>query len=102
MDKKIDISQVRQVAKLSRLQLDEETLERFSTQLSAILKYIEKLNEINTDGIEPLAHCLPVSNVFRDDMIKASMGVEKTLSNSPQRDGEFFKVPKIIEETGRF
>jgi aspartyl-tRNA(Asn)/glutamyl-tRNA(Gln) amidotransferase subunit C len=98
MGKKIDQSQVRKVAKLSRLDLSEEEIEEFTGQLSAILDYVAKMNELDTTGIEPLAHCLPISNVFREDVAKESLGTEKTLANAPQRDGEFFKVPKILEE----
>jgi aspartyl-tRNA(Asn)/glutamyl-tRNA(Gln) amidotransferase subunit C len=98
MEKKIDQAQVRKVAKLSRLDLTEEEIEEFTGQLSAILDYVAKMNELDTTGVEPLAHCLPISNVFRDDCVKESLGTEKTLVNAPQRDGEFFKVPKILDE----
>ncbi len=98
MGKKIDQSQVRKVAKLSRLDLSEEEIKEFTGQLSAILDYVAKMNELDTTGIEPLAHCLPISNVFREDVVKESLGTEKTLANAPQRDGAFFKVPKILEE----
>ncbi len=98
MEKKIDQAQVRKVAKLSRLDLTEEEIEEFTGQLSAILDYVEKMNELDTTNIEPLAHCLPISNIFREDKVKESLGTEKTLANAPQRDGEFFKVPKILDE----
>ncbi|UCC97257.1 MAG: Asp-tRNA(Asn)/Glu-tRNA(Gln) amidotransferase subunit GatC [Phycisphaerales bacterium] len=98
MANKIDEVQVRRVARLSRLDLTEAEVEEFTDQLSAILDYVEKMNELDTEGIEPLAHCLPISNVFRDDCIVESLGTEKTLANAPQRDGEFFKVPKILDE----
>jgi aspartyl-tRNA(Asn)/glutamyl-tRNA(Gln) amidotransferase subunit C len=94
----IDEKQVRAVAKLSRLDLTDAEVQVFSRQLSAILEYIEKLNELDTTNVEPLAHCLPISNVFREDEVKESLGVEKTLANAPQRDDEFFKVPKILDD----
>jgi len=97
--KKIDQAQVRKVAKLSRLELTEAEVEEFTGQLSAILDYMEKMNELDTTNVEPLAHCLPISNVFRDDCVKESLGTEKTLSNAPQRDGQFFKVPKILDDS---
>lgn len=97
MVRKIDQAQVRKVAKLSRLELTEAEVEEFTGQLSAILDYVEKMNQLNTDDVEPMAHCLPISNVFRRDEIKESLGTEKTLANAPQRDGEFFKVPKILD-----
>jgi len=95
--KKIDEAQVRKVAKLSRLELTEAEVEEFTGQLGAILDYMEKMNELDTTNVEPLAHCLPISNVFRDDVVKESLGTEKTLANAPQRDEEFFKVPKILD-----
>ena len=98
MDKKIDAEQVRKVAKLARLDLSESEVEEFSGQLSAILKYVEKMNELDTENVQPLAHCLDVSNVLREDVAGESLGVEKTLANAPQRDNEFFKVPKILDD----
>jgi len=99
MEKKIDQSQVRKVAKLSRLELTDSEVKEFTGQLSAILDYVEKMNELDTENVEPLAHCLPVSNVFREDSVKESLGTENTLANAPQRDGEFFKVPKILDDS---
>ncbi len=99
MAKKIDQAQVRKVARLSRLELTEAEVEEFTGQLSAILDYVEKMNQLDTTNVEPLAHCLPVSNVFRADCVKESLGTEKTLTNAPQRDGEFFKVPKILDDS---
>ena len=99
MEKKIDQAQVRKVARLSRLELTDAEVEEFTDQLSAILDYVEKMNELDTDNVQPLAHCLPVSNVFRQDCVKQSLGTERTLANAPQRDGEFFKVPKILDDS---
>lgn len=99
MGKKIDQAQVRKVARLSRLDLTRSEVEEFMGQLSAILDYVAKMNELDTTDVEPLAHCLPISNVFRADCIKESLGTEKTLANAPQRDGEFFKVPKILDDS---
>jgi aspartyl-tRNA(Asn)/glutamyl-tRNA(Gln) amidotransferase subunit C len=99
MAKKIDQDQVRKVAKLSRLELTDAEVEEFTGQLSAILGYVEKMNELDTADVEPLAHCLPVSNVLREDSPKESLGTEKVLANAPQRDEEFFKVPKILDDS---
>jgi aspartyl-tRNA(Asn)/glutamyl-tRNA(Gln) amidotransferase subunit C len=99
MGKKISEAEVRKVAKLSRLDLTEKEVEEFTGQLRAILEYVAKMNELDTEGVEPLAHCLPVSNVFREDCVKESLGTEKALVNAPQRDGEFFKVPKILDDS---
>jgi len=98
MEKKLDHAQIRKVAKLSRLDLTETEVDVFAGQLSAILSYVEKMNELNTEGIEPLAHCLPIANVFRNDCVRESLGTEKVLSNAPQSQDEFFKVPRILED----
>ena len=99
MSKKIDSEQVRKTAKLARLDLTDAEVEQFSGQLSAIMEYVEKMNQLDTDNVEPLAHCLPISNVFRADDIKESLGTEKTLANAPQTDKDFFKVPKILDDS---
>jgi len=99
MAKKIDEAQVRHVAKLARLDLSDNEVAKFSDQLSAIIEYIEKLNKLNTESVEPLAHCLGIHNVFRSDVVKASLDVEKALGNAPERYEEYFKVPKILEDT---
>ena len=97
MAEKIDEAQVRKVAKLSRLELTDTEVAEFTGQLSAILGYVEKMNELDTGNVEPLAHCLPISNVLREDCVTESLGTEKALANAPQRDGDFFKVPKILD-----
>ena len=98
MAQKIDQEQVRKVAKLSRLELTDQEVQEFTGQLGAILEYVEKMNELDTNNVEPLAHCLPISNIFRQDSIIKSLGTEKTLSNAPDRDESFFKVPKILDD----
>jgi len=96
---KIDAQQVRKVAKLARLALTDAEIEEFTGQLGAILQYVEKMNELDTSNVEPLAHCLPIHNVFRADEVQESLGTEKTLANAPDRDGSFFRVPKILEDS---
>lgn len=99
---KIDIEQVKQVAKLSRLDLSETEISQFTGQLGAILEYVEKLNQLDTSNVEPLAHCLPINNCLRADEVKESLGTDKTVTNAPQSDGQFFIVPRILEESGGF
>lgn len=99
MADKIDKQQVQKVAKLARLQVSDEQTKQFSDQLSKIIKYIEKMNKLDTESVTPLAHCLDMHNNFRDDTPRASLGTEKTLENAPQRDEDFFKVPKIIGDS---
>ena len=95
---KIDEAQVRRVALLSRLELSDQEVSQFSTQLSAIFEYIEKLNELDTDTVEPLAHCLPIHNVLRDDVPRPSLSNDEALANAPDREDEYFKVPKILDD----
>ena len=98
MSNTIDEAQVRDVAKLSRLELSDDEVAKFSVELSSILGYIEKLGELDTDGVEPLAHCLPIHNVFREDVPKASLDNDAALANAPARHDEYFKVPKILDD----
>ena len=98
MDEKIDQMLVRKVARLARLALSDAEVAEFSRQLSSILEYVEKMNELDTEKVQPLAHCLPISICFREDVAAESLGTEKALANAPERDGDFFKVPKILDE----
>ena len=98
MSRQLDETQVRHVAKLARLDLTDDEVARFSTQLSAILGYVEKLNELDTDSVEPLAHCLPIHNVLREDVVTESLDTALALKNAPQHFETFFKVPKILDE----
>ena len=93
---KITLEQVRHVAKLSRLAIDEERTQRYAGQLESILKYVDKINQVDMTGVEPMAHALPISNALREDEVQPSLPVEKVLENAPERDGDFFRVPKVI------
>lgn len=94
----IDKKAVKHVALLSRLKLDEKDLDTYSKQLASILSYISKLNEIDTNNVYPTSHPLStLKNVFRKDMLKESLPVEDVLKNAPSKDGDFFKVPQVIE-----
>ncbi|MFA5555339.1 MAG: Asp-tRNA(Asn)/Glu-tRNA(Gln) amidotransferase subunit GatC [Phycisphaerae bacterium] len=99
MAQNISKQDVQKVAKLGRLQLSDDEIEQFTGQLGSILEYVEKMNELDTSNVEPLAHCLPVNNIFRPDEINESLCSEKTLANAPDCEGEFFKVPKILDES---
>ena len=89
---------VEHVAKLARLEITETEKEAFSQQLSGILTYVEKLNALKTEGVEPTATVLGQTNVFREDKFRPSLPVEKALANAPERMDGFFVVPKIIGE----
>ena len=99
MEQKIDAEQVKKVAKLARLDLTEDEIDQFTGQLGAILDYVAKMDELDTEHVEPLAHCLPVTNVFREDRPRQSLGTEAILANAPERDGPFFRVPKILDDS---
>ena len=88
---------LRPVARLSRLHLTEEELKFFETQVAQILLFIDKLKEVDVEGVEPTSHPLSLKNVFREDEVKPSMAIEEFLKNAPRARGRFFEVPKIIE-----
>jgi aspartyl-tRNA(Asn)/glutamyl-tRNA(Gln) amidotransferase subunit C len=90
--------EVEKVAKLARLEITEAEKEAFAKQLSQILTHVEKLKQYDTTGIEPTATVLGQVNVFRDDVIRPSLPVDKALANAPEREADGFSVPKIIEE----
>ena len=94
---KLSTEQVRELALLARLRLTPEEEVALATELDAILGYMDKLNELNTDRIEPFKHAIIGVNPLRDDRITNHSDAESLLSNAPDRDGTFFKVPKIIE-----
>ena len=83
-------------AKLSRIELEEKTLENFTSQMDRILTYIEKLNQLDTDNTAPTSHALELKNVFRKDENIPSLENQTALSNAPEQEDGHFKVPKII------
>ncbi len=93
----LTLTEVKKVASLARLELSEADLVQMVDQLNRILSYVDQLASVNTDGIEPLAHPLPVHNVFRDDVPAPSLSVDAALQNAPNRLGEFFGVPAVFD-----
>jgi len=93
----LTLDQVRWVAHLARLDLSEAELEMMTRQLSAILEYVDQLQKINTDQVEPLAHPLPIHNVFREDVPAPCLPVDAALQNAPDRRGDFYGVPAVLE-----
>ncbi len=93
----MDVAEVRKVAKLARLELADAELEPMAKQLTAILGYVDQLKELDTTGVEPMAHPLPLQNVFRDDVVTASLPVNEALQNAPARNGDFFAVPAVLD-----
>ena len=93
---KITIAEVEHVAKLARLQISSEEKENLTEQMNRILLYMEKLNELNTVGVEPTSHVLDLHNAFRADAVKESLPREQTLGNAPEANEAEFIVPRII------
>jgi aspartyl-tRNA(Asn)/glutamyl-tRNA(Gln) amidotransferase subunit C len=89
--------EVRWIAHLARLELREEELATMTGQLGAIVGYVNQLQEVDTQGVEPLAHALDVTNVFRDDEPAPSLPVDDALANAPDRRQQFFGVPAVLE-----
>jgi len=93
----ISIQDVEHVAKLARLELRQEEKETFTEQLNAILKYMDKLNELDTSNVQPTSHVLPLVNVMREDEPRESLPIEKVMLNAPDEEDGQFKVPAVIE-----
>ena len=89
---------VAHVARLARLALTEAELETMREQLNAILAHIDALKAVDTTGVEPTSHAVPQFNVMREDEPRPCFPVEEMLANAPDRAGDFFRVPRIIEE----
>lgn len=93
---KITEEEVKHVAHLSRLHLDEKELAVMTEQLDTILSYVDKLEELDTKGVEPTTHAFSKVNAFREDVVKKSLPQDKSLKNGPVQDSTSFQVPKII------
>lgn len=95
----ISAKDVEYLAHLARIQLTPEEAQRFTGQLDEILAYVEKLKSVPVEGIPPTSHVLELSNVFREDRTAPSLSSEAALANAPDREGPFFRVPRIIDPT---
>jgi aspartyl-tRNA(Asn)/glutamyl-tRNA(Gln) amidotransferase subunit C len=89
--------EVRWVAHLARLELTDAELETMTRQLGRIIDYVAQLQEVDTDGVEPLAHPLPLQNSFRADESRPSLPVDAALANAPDRHGDFYGVPAVLD-----
>ena len=94
----ISKDQVEHVARLARLEISEAEKETFSRQLNDILRYVEQLKAVDTNGVEPTAGVVEQTNVLRDDLVRPSLPAEQALANAPERGDGYFLVPRIIEE----
>jgi aspartyl-tRNA(Asn)/glutamyl-tRNA(Gln) amidotransferase subunit C len=89
-------AEVEKIALLSRLLLSDDELERMTSQLGGILGYVDLLGEVDTTGVEPMAHARDLANVFRDDAVRESLDREQALANAPHRDAECYLVPAVL------
>ena len=94
---KLTEEQVRWVAHLARLELSPAELTALTPQLAAIVAYVDQLGQLDTQGVEPLAHALPVSNVFRDDEVAPSLPVAEALANASRKLGDCYAVPAVLD-----
>lgn len=92
----ISREEVQHVAQLARLDLSAEKEEQMAEEMSQILEYVDKLNELDTSGVPPMSHVLDVTNVFRDDDIESRIDQDQALEPAPDREGGYFKVPKVV------
>lgn len=95
---KITADDVRKVAKLARLDLPEETITTYTSQLERILDYVDQLQAVDTEGVPPTTRAVEVVNVTREDTVVPTDVREALLDQAPQREGDFFRVPKILAE----
>jgi aspartyl-tRNA(Asn)/glutamyl-tRNA(Gln) amidotransferase subunit C len=91
----LSVDQVRWVAHLARLDLPDDELAVLTRDLTAIVNYVDELQKVNTDGVEPLAHAVELTNVFRADEATASLPVDQALANAPQRKDDYYAVPPV-------
>jgi aspartyl-tRNA(Asn)/glutamyl-tRNA(Gln) amidotransferase subunit C len=96
----VTVKEVEYVAKLAKLRFMPDEMEKFTSQLNQILAYMEKLNELDTTNVEPLAQIMELQNILREDIVKPSLPVEEVLANAPAKNEKFFKVPKVISDGG--
>ncbi|BEU87589.1 Asp-tRNA(Asn)/Glu-tRNA(Gln) amidotransferase subunit GatC [Selenomonas sp. TAMA-11512] len=94
---KVTAEDLARVAVLSRLAIDPAEEESYLKELDSFLNYVDNLNRIDTDDIEPTTYPLPISNVFRADEVKASLARDAALANAPYEEDGYFKVPKVLE-----
>jgi aspartyl-tRNA(Asn)/glutamyl-tRNA(Gln) amidotransferase subunit C len=91
------LEQIRWIAHLARLELADTELEAMARQLNSILDYVNQLQQVDTTAVEPLAHPLPIQNVFRADEPTPSLHINEALANAPKRAGDFYEVPAVFE-----
>lgn len=94
----VSVEEVERIAKLALLKLSSQEKEKFTKQLNLILEYMQQLNRIDTSNVEPMSHPLGLTNVFREDEVQPSLPVDEALKNAPDKSGNYFRVPKVIQK----
>jgi aspartyl-tRNA(Asn)/glutamyl-tRNA(Gln) amidotransferase subunit C len=97
MDRKLTRNDVLKVARLARLKLTDAEVDDYTDKLGSVLAYVDLLNEIDTEEVEPMVHAVELNSVFRRDEVRPSLAREAALSNAPKTDGQFFLVPQILD-----
>ncbi|MBS1950204.1 MAG: aspartyl-tRNA(Asn)/glutamyl-tRNA(Gln) amidotransferase subunit C [Cytophagales bacterium] len=93
----IDQETLNKIAHLARLEFDENETQAMVSDMGKIISFVEKLNEVNTDGVDPLTTMSHEVNAFRDDIVKTDLPPEEVLKNAPAKDSSYFRVPKVLE-----
>ncbi|GIW95226.1 MAG: aspartyl/glutamyl-tRNA(Asn/Gln) amidotransferase subunit C [Pirellulaceae bacterium] len=96
MPVEINPALVRHIAELARLELDDQLIQRLASDLAEILAYVERLDELDTESVQPMAHALDLTDVFADDVPGPCLERQEALANAPKKDGEFFLVPAVL------
>ena len=99
MSREIDHDLIRHIATLARITLDEGEVEPFTRQFIRIIDYFDKLDQLDTEGVEPLTHAVELSNVLAEDLTSPSLTPDQALANASDRDNSFFKVPKVLGDS---
>jgi aspartyl-tRNA(Asn)/glutamyl-tRNA(Gln) amidotransferase subunit C len=99
MSVEITADVVSHIGKLSRIELSDAEVETFARQLGDVLQYFDKLSELDTDNVQPMAHAVELMNVLADDVVSPGLTTEQALANAPAREGNFYKVPKVLGES---
>ncbi len=98
MAQKIDIKTVDEIAHLARLEFNDEAKGEILNDMNRMLAFVDKLNELNTDNVEPLIYMTEERSVLREDEVKVTVTQQEALKNAPKKDSDYFKVPKVIDQ----
>jgi aspartyl-tRNA(Asn)/glutamyl-tRNA(Gln) amidotransferase subunit C len=98
MAQKIDIKTVDEIAHLARLEFSDEAKGEILNDMNRMLAFVDKLNELNTDNVEPLIYMTEERSVLREDEVKQTLTQQEALKNAPKKDSDYFKVPKVIDQ----